>query len=159
MVYFENLMGLIIFTGSLFLMLLTVPWHEIKRFAIFGAVGGLGMAIIFILIMQNWLDFWTFHRVDFLYLGKIPFFLSAAWTPTEIFFAHFLNQQKNTLRRFLIIVSIPAAAVVIHLILMWNDMLTYHHWNLFLTFLVSVGIHAGFAYYLNRIKFRCSLNL
>lgn len=150
MVQFENLMGLIISTGSLLLMLLTVPWHIIKRIFVFGVVSGFGLAVVLILIMQNWLGFWTFHRVDFLYFDGIPLFLSAAWTPAEIFFAHFLSQYRYAALRFLLIIFIPAIAVAIHFILIWNQMLAYHQWNLFWTFLVSLGIHLGIAFYLNR---------
>lgn len=144
-------MGLIIFTGSMFLMFLTVPWHQIKRFVLFGVVSGLGIAIILHLVMQNWLGFWLYRKVDLLYLGKIPLILSAAWIPTEIFFAHFLNRCQYFWLRVLLILSLPTLAVGMHFIQIWNRMLTYHHWNYFDSFLVSLGIQLGLALYLTRV--------
>ncbi len=148
--HYPNLAGLIIFTGSLFLMFLTVPWLQIKRFALFGVVSGLAIAFALILVMQNWLGLWTFYRVDPLYINGIPLLLSAAWVPTEIVFAHFLSQYRQPFLRLWLIFFIPAISVGIHFVLIWNRMLTYRYWNLSATFLVSLAIHLGLALYLNR---------
>lgn len=144
-------MGLIIFAGSLLLMGLTVPWREIKKFALFGLISGLGIATILLLIMQNWFGFWIYHQVDFLYIGRIPVILSAAWTPTEIFFAHFLSKYQHLWPRLLLLLFIPTIAAGIHFIQIWNRMLTYHHWNYTGTFLISLAIHLGITFYLNRV--------
>jgi hypothetical protein len=146
--YYPDLMGLIIFCGSLLLMLLTVPWQQIERFMLFGIVSGLGIAFLLILIMDHWLGLWEFHRVDFFYLGRIPLFLSAAWSPTEIFFAYFLSRYQQPFLRYLLILFIPGVAAGIHFVLGLNQMLTYQHWNLFGTFLVSLVIHGGLAYFI-----------
>ncbi|HBF39666.1 MAG TPA: hypothetical protein DDW50_20420 [Firmicutes bacterium] len=132
-------------------MFLTVPWHQIKRFALFGVISGLGTAIALLLVMQNWLGVWIYQKVDFLYIGRIPLILSAAWTPAEIFFAHFLSRYQRPLLRLLLIFFIPAVAVSIHFIQIWNQMLIYHHWNYLGTYLVSLGIHWGIALYLHRV--------
>jgi hypothetical protein len=148
--HFEHLMGLIILAGASLLTLLTVPWHEIKKFALFGLTSGLGIAISLILVLQNRLGFWIYRKVDVLYLYKIPLTLSAAWIPMEIFLAHFLSRYQSPWRRLLLVLFIPAVAVGIHYILIWNRMLSYHHWNYLWTFLLSLGIHVGLAYFLNR---------
>lgn len=149
--YFEHFMGLFTFFGALLLMLLTVPWHEIKRLSPFGVFSGLGVAFALLLVMQNWLGLWVYHQVDFLYWGRIPLILSAAWIPVEIFFAHFLGRYQRPFLRLLLIFFIPAVAVAIHFIQIWNHMLIYHHWNYGGTYLVSLGIHCGLALYLNRV--------
>jgi hypothetical protein len=149
--YFEHLMGLIIFVGSLLLMVLTVPWPEIKKFSIFGVLSGLGLAIVLLIIMQNWLGLWIYHKVDFLYLGRIPLILSAAWMPAEIFFAYFFSHYQRPMIRFILILFLPAVAVGIHFIQIWNHMLTYHYWNYWGTYIVSLVIHAGLALYLKRV--------
>lgn len=104
-------MGLITFSGAFILMLLTVPWREVKRWSLFGLISGLGVAIILLLVMQNWLGLWVFRKVDFFYLGRIPIILSAAWTPAEIFFAHFFIRYQNSSLRLLMIFFLPALAV------------------------------------------------
>lgn len=149
--HFEQYTGLLVFSGALMLMLLTVPWPAIKKWLPFGLVSGLGIAFLLILIMQNWLHLWIFRHVDFIYLGTIPLILSAAWTPTEIFFAHFLSRYQGPALRLLLILAIPAVAVAVHFFQIQNHVLTYQHWNYFGTYLVSSGIHFGLAYYLHRV--------
>jgi hypothetical protein len=146
----EHMMGLIIFAGSLLVMLSTVPWAEIKRFALFGLSGGLGVGAVLTLVMQNWLGLWVFRQVDLLYLDRIPLLLLAAWTPTEIFFAHFLSRYQHLWPRLLLILFIPAISVAVHFIQLWNGMLIYRHWNLLGTFLLSLAIHVSLAYYLHK---------
>ncbi len=146
--YYRDLMGFLIFCGSLLLMMLTVPWRQIKRFWLFGVVSGLGIAFFLILLMDHWLGLWKFQRVDFFYLARIPLFLSAAWAPTEIFFAYFLSRYQQSFLRYLLILFIPAVAAGIHFVLGLNQMLIYRHWNLFGTFLISLAIHAGLAYFI-----------
>ncbi len=146
--HFEHFVGLIIFIGAFVLMLLTVPWQEIKRWLLFGFISGLGIAIILLLVMQNWLGLWIFRKIDFLYLGRIPIILSAAWAPAEIFFAHFFIRYQNLFLRLLMILFFPALAVAVHFIQIWNRMLVYYHWNYAGTFLVSLAIHFGLAVYL-----------
>jgi hypothetical protein len=82
-------------------MFLTVPGPNIKRLALFGVVSGLGIGIFLILIMQNWLGLWTYHQIDFIYLGRLPLLLLSAWTPVEILFAHFLSRYQQPLLRLL----------------------------------------------------------
>lgn len=150
--YFGNLTGLLLLIGSLLLMCLTVPWPGIKKFALFGLVSGLGIAVVLIFIMQNWFGFWIFHHIDLLYVGGIPLILAAAWAPVEILFAHFLSRNQYSLVSLLLIFAIPVVSVGIHFIQIKNHLLDYHHWNYQLTFLVSLGIHLGLAFYLNRVK-------
>lgn len=150
--HFEYFMGLITFSGAFVLTLLTVPWREIKKWMPFGLISGLGAAIILLLVMQNWLGLWVFRKIDFFYLGRIPIILSAAWVPAEIFFAHFFIRYQNPFLRLLIIFFLPALAVAVHFIQIWNRMLVYYHWNYAGTFLVSLAIHFGLALYL-RIYF------
>ena len=150
--HFEHFMGLITFSGAFILMLLTVPWREVKRWSLFGTLSGLGVAIILLLVMQNWLGLWVFRKVDFFYLGRIPIILSAAWAPAEIFFAHFFIRYQNSFLRLLMIFFLPALAVAVHFVQIWNRMLVYHHWNYAGTFLVSLAIHVGLALYLRSLN-------
>jgi hypothetical protein len=151
LVYFENWMGLIVLGGSSLLMVLTVPWKEIQRFLLFGVFGGLMIGIVLIFILQNRLGLWNFHRIDLIYLGRIPLLLSAAWTPTEIFFAYFLSRCQHFWPRLTLLLFIPGVATAIHFIQIWNRMLIYRHWSLTNTFLLSLVIHVGLAYYLHKV--------
>ena len=148
--YFQNLLGLIIFSAAFLLMILTVPWEEIKRFAGFGIISGLGIAGFLLLVMQNWLGLWIYHQVDLIYVARIPIILSAAWVPAEIFFAHFLDRNSQPILRLVLILFLPAVAVGAQFFQIWNHMLTYHNWNYLGTYFVSLGIHGGLAFYLNR---------
>jgi hypothetical protein len=144
-------MGLIILAGSLVLMLLTVPGPEIRRFAPFGIVSGLGTGLMLILVMQNWLGLWFYHKVDLFYLGRVPLLLSAAWAPTEVFFAYFLSRYQHFWPRLVLILFIPGLATGIHIIQIWDRMLVYRHWTLPATFILSLAIHVGLAYYLHKV--------
>jgi hypothetical protein len=98
--------------------------------------------------MQNTFGFWNFHQVDLVYIFKLPFFLSAAWIPVVIIFSHFLTQSKSKLSAAITVLSFPAGSVLFLYFLMTNQMLTFHNWNLFFSFLVSLIIHLGIASYL-----------
>lgn len=145
-----NLMGFLVFAIILSLMFLVVPWEGIKRFSLFGVVSGLGIAFGLLFVMQNWLGLWVFHRVDFFYLGRIPLILSAAWVPTEIIFAYYFSRYQHPLFRLSLILLIPLMVVAIHFIQIMNRSLLYHHWNYAGTYLVSLCVHFGLAFYLKR---------
>ena len=143
----ENIFGMVVFGSSIVLLFLTVPWQRIKEFALLGLIAGVLLAVILVHIMQNLLGVWIFHRADFTVFG-IPVFLSLAWTPLEIFFAHFLSNYRNILLIIGIILALPLGATFLHFLMLENKMLTYHHWNLMWTFLFSLAIHLGIAYYI-----------
>ena len=144
----KNYFGILLFTVLLFLMFLIVPWRRVKSFLGVGIFGGFGIAIVLLVIMQNVWGFWRFYQVDWFSPLRVPFFLSAAWAPLEIIFSHLLSQYKNFFMGVILTVAIPLGAITVHYFLLANKMMAYHHWNLFLTFLVSLGILLGIGYYL-----------
>jgi hypothetical protein len=145
---FANLAGPMIFIGSLLFTFLIVPWERIRELFWVGIVGGLLVAFILVYLMQNIFGFWIFHQVDLLYLLGVPFFLSAAWIPVVIIFSHLLAQYESWFLTVMAIMAFPIAATIIHTFLIANQMLTYHNWNLMLTFLISLAIHLGILGYL-----------
>lgn len=148
MVLFPGLAGPIIFIGGLVLMFLVVPWERIKELSLIGIVGGLGIAIVLIYIMQNALGLWTFFRVDLVNISGIPLFLAASWFPLIVLFSHFLNQYKNMPLLASTLLAFPLGATLLHLFLIANGMLVYTNWNLALTFILSLGIHLAITLYL-----------
>lgn len=144
----KNSIGILLFTVLLFMMFLMIPRRGIREFLGVGAFGGFSVAILLVLLMQNQLGLWLFHQVDFFNIAGIPVFLSAAWFSLEIFFCHLLSYCKNLLRAILLIIALPLGATLFHYLLIANGMLFYRHWNLFFTFLVSLGIHLVIGYYL-----------
>ncbi|GAW91581.1 hypothetical protein Nther_1715 [Calderihabitans maritimus] len=130
-------------------MFLVVPWERIKTLAAIGLVGGLGVGLVLGYLMQNVFGFWTYHHVDLVSIFGIPFFLVAGWIPVVIAFSHLLAQCKNIILVGVVLLAFPLSATFIHLLLLNNRMLTYHNWNLPLTFLISLGIHLAIAVYLN----------
>jgi hypothetical protein len=143
-----NLPGPLSFIGGLILMFLVVPWERVKELFWVGMIGGLLVALILVYLMQNTFGFWIFHQVDLVYIFRLPFFLSAAWIPVVILFSHFLIQSKSKLSAAITVLAFPTGSILFLYLLMINQMLTFHNWNLFFTFLVSLLIHLGIVSYL-----------
>ena len=150
----EYLAGLLAFAGSAVLMFVLVPWQRVKELAAEGTIIGLGIAIALIYMMQNYLGLWNFNRVDLINIAGMPFFLSAAWIPVVIIFWHLLTQYKNWTLILVVLLAFPLAATFVQLLLVNNNMLVFRNWNLFFTYLVSLGIHItilGYLYYTNKL--------
>ncbi|MDO9534622.1 MAG: hypothetical protein Q7J85_04650 [Bacillota bacterium] len=128
---FENLIGPGLFVISFFFMFLVVPWERIKTLLPLGLIGGLGVALILLYLMQNILGFWVFNQVDVINIIRIPLFLSLAWLPFVIAFSHLIAQYRNAILIIGILAAFPLGATLIHLFLLNNGMLTYHNWSLF----------------------------
>ncbi|WP_408956560.1 hypothetical protein [Natroniella sp. ANB-PHB2] len=154
----ENLAGGLILLLSLFFMFLVVPEQNIKEFFSIGLVGGLVLALILVYLMQNMFGFWNFNNVDILTINDIPLLLSTAWFATVITFSYLLVKFKTISAVLSIIIAFPLAAVVVHYFLINYDLLSYRNWNLLYTFLVSLIIHFGIAYYVYRTNQLSSLN-
>ncbi len=144
----EGLAGPLVFLGGLLLMFLLVPWERVKELAFVGLVGGLVLALVVVYLMQNYLGFWVFRRVDLLSASGIPLFLAASWFPLIIVFSHLLAQYRSLLPVVLILLAFPLGATLLHLLLRASGMLLYRNWNLPLTFILSLGIHLVIMFYL-----------
>ncbi|MCF8010515.1 MAG: hypothetical protein K9L17_06080 [Clostridiales bacterium] len=144
----EGLVGPLTFAGGIVVTILLVPWERIKELSLIGVIGGLGVALLLVYLMQNIFGLWMFHGIDLVYINKIPLFLSAAWIPLIVIFSHLLAQYKHFWQIIAILFLFPGASAFFHLFFILNDMLTYNNWNLFLTGLVSLGIHLSIMIYL-----------
>lgn len=160
----DSLGGSFIFLASLIIMFYFVPWTKIKSLALTGLVGGFVVALVLLYLLQNLWGFWEFYRVDLIKIRDIPIILSAAWVPMVITFSYLLtkyvnypeytdktkhaNQNSKLLKIVGLVILFPALATAVHFLLLANEMLFYHNWNLSLTFLVSLVIHLGILYYL-----------
>jgi len=138
----------VIFLFLLIIMFLIVPYTQILKFLNLGLIGGLVVALVLIYFMQNFYGYWDFVNIDIWHFIEIPIFLSAAWIPVVIIFAHFLNKIDYLSPLIFIILIFPAGATFLHYLFIYFDLLAYSDWNLFYTFLVSLGIHSGITYYL-----------
>jgi hypothetical protein len=69
----------------------------------------------------------------------------------EVFFAYFLSRYQHFWPRLVLILFIPGLATGIHIIQIWDRMLVYRHWTLPATFILSLAIHVGLAYYLHKV--------
>ena len=92
----KNYFGPVLFLILMVIMFILVPKERIKRFTMLGLVGGFGVALLLVALMQNLWHFWSFHQVDLLYIFKIPILLSAAWFPLEVIFAHLLIRISSS---------------------------------------------------------------
>jgi hypothetical protein len=145
---FANLAGPMIFIGGLIFMLLIVPWERVKELFWVGIVCGAIVAFILVYLMQNIFGFWIFHQVDLLYIFGVPFLLSTGWIPVVIIFSHLLAQYESWFLAVVATLAFPIVATIVHAFLIINTMLSYHHWDLLFTFLISLVIHLGILGYL-----------
>ena len=147
-----NLVGPLVLCCGVAALLYLVPWSRIRELARIGIVGGFGVALVIIELMQNLWGFWLFHQVDLVDFYRIPLALSLTWMPLVIIFSHLMLQYRQPLLRVGILIVFPAAATIFHFLLLKGGFLTYYRWNLFGTFLFSLIIHAGIAGYLFLIR-------
>ncbi len=148
---FPDMAGVILVAMATFAMIYFVPKEKIYRHLPFGLSFGLGIAIILVILMQNVFGFWRFANADILHIYNIPLLISAAWIPTVIVYAHFLAKRVSFTRILILIGLFAMASVVIHYLLLANQMLIYENWNLFLTFSIAGSIHLAIAVYLYMI--------
>lgn len=144
----RGIAGPLVFIGGIVLMFLVVPWARIRALLPVGLVGGLGVAITLIYLMQNVLGIWVFRDVDIVTVAGLPVLLAAAWVPIVIVFSHLLAQYRGVALLLVTLLGFPLGATAIHALLVAMGMLSYTNWNLVLTFLVSLGIHLGITGYL-----------
>lgn len=144
----ENLAGMILLIIGIVLMMILVPMDRVIKFSVAGLIGGLGVALGLVHIMQNIFSYWVFTGVDLLYFRGIPILLSSTWIPIEIIFCHLTTKTRSFFTRIVLLVAVPLLAAFVHYLFILNKMLTYHYWNLTGTFLVSLVIHAALLGYL-----------
>ncbi len=145
----ENLPGPIIFLIGMLIMIPVVPRQIIRELSSIGLIGGIGVGIALIYLMQNIFGFWLYPaNSDLIHIAGLPVFLIISWFPVIILFAYLLGQYKNTGLLMLIVLTFPAVATLSHYIMLGIGTLFYNNWSLFSTFLISLGIHLGIALYL-----------
>ncbi len=140
-----KLAGLMILAALAVLMVLLVPPERIRALLPFGLIFGVGLPFAVIGVMQNWLGYWTYHQVDLVTLAGIPVFLSVAWFPAVIIFAHLLVQYRSPLLRLLLWLAIAVAVTLLQHALSVNNMLSLQNWSSGGTFILTLLIHAGLA--------------
>lgn len=143
-----NFIGIIVLLTGTIMMYLTVPREKIKKLLPLGLIGGAGVAFVLVFFMQNLYGFWIFMRVDLVYLGGIPLFLSLVWIPLIIIFSYLMLKSSHILSQAVIIVLFPLGATLFHYYIITMGALLYRNWTLPLTFLVSLAIHGGISIYL-----------
>ncbi|ACB85289.1 hypothetical protein [Natranaerobius thermophilus] len=139
--YLPYFASLLIFGISLVLLILIVPKEFIINKLIFGIVFGILQAILLIYYMEIRFGFWDFIREDILYLGELPIFLSATWTPLVIMFIYLLKLSTHLLSRIIVLILFPLLSTLSHYAFELNNMLTYQNWSYLETFLLSLLIH------------------
>lgn len=139
---FGNLTGPVAFIGTAVLMMIVVPRTCIKRFLWMGIVGGLLLAVLLLIIMQNLLNLWVFTNIDLVYFYNTPISLAAVWMPLVIMFSYFVNADNNQLTRSAaLIVAFALLATAAHWVLLTEGLLTYRNWSLIYTFILAGVIH------------------
>lgn len=145
---FTELVSPILFFLLSIMIYIIIPEKEIKPFLGLGLVGGLGIALVLLLIMQNMRGYWIFKNIDVLNIKQIPVFLSATWIPVIILFAYLLSRTQKLISIIFLVLVFPLGATIIHFTFLKFKLLTYNNWNLFYTFLISLSIHLGITYFL-----------
>lgn len=145
-----NFTGPAAFVGMVILMLLVVPLKPMKRFLWMGVIGGFGLALVLLSIMQSLLGFWMFLDVDLVYINNIPVTLSAVWLPMVIIFSYFVSAGiNNTARTAAIIAVFALIPVIAHWLLLTQGLLLYSNWSLLYTFMLALAIHIMLYAYLH----------
>lgn len=144
-----SLTGLVAFVASLGVMFFLVPMKYIGRYLWIGLIGGLGLAILLNIVMQNVFAYWLFQDVDILYMTRIPIFLAAVWAPLVITFSYLVRTSKNLYQTGLIIGVFSATASVAHWFMIIQGTLVYQNWSLLGTFLIAAVLHLVLFYYVH----------
>ncbi len=129
-------------------MFLVVPFQRIRELFWIGLIGGFGIGLLLIYMMQNVLGFWVFRNIDVISVAGVPLFIALSWFPFIIAFSHLLAQYHNVLLISLLLLAFPMGTVLIHALFLNNLALVYMNWNLYLTFFLSLVIHLLLALYL-----------
>lgn len=146
---FGTFTGPLAFIGAAVLMMIVVPRTCIQRYVWMGIVGGLLLAVLLLIIMQNVLGFWIFTDIDLLYLYNTPMSLAAVWLPLVIMFSYFVNAaNSNPTRSAALIVAFALLATIAHWFLLTEGLLVYRSWSLVYTFILAGVIHAVLYAYL-----------
>lgn len=141
--------GPVAFIGTAVLMMLVVPRTYIQRYVWMGLVGGLLLAVLLLIIMQNILDFWIFSDIDLLYFYNTPMSLAAVWMPLVIMFSYFVNAGNSNLTRSAALIGAFALlATIAHWFMLTEGLLVYRNWSLVYTFILAGVIHAMLYVYL-----------
>lgn len=141
--------GPVAFIGTAVLMMLVVPRTYIQRYVWMGIVGGLLLAVLLLIIMQNILGFWIFSDIDLLYFYNTPMSLAAVWMPLVIMFSYFVNAGNSNLTRSAALIGAFALlATIAHWFMLTEGLLVYRNWSLVYTFILAGVIHAMLYVYL-----------
>jgi len=139
---FGNFTGPVAFIGTAVLLLFVVPRTCIQRYVWMGIVGGLLLALLLLIIMQNILSFWIFTDIDLVYFYNTPLSLAAVWIPLVIMFSYFVNAgNSNPIRSAALIVAFALFATIAHWFLLTEGLLVYRNWSLVYTFMLAGAIH------------------
>ncbi len=144
----QGVAGIVVFTAASALMVAVVPRDRAQRFLGVGLVGGLGVAVALVFLMESVFGFWDFRGADIRILG-VPAFLTLAWIPIVITYSHWLTESRSTVAAAASLLAFPLAAVATHLALLRLDLLAYNSWTLVMTFTISLGIHLAIGAYLH----------
>lgn len=129
-------------------MFLTVPVKNISRLLLFGLIGGFGVALVVMTIMDTILHLSRYPFASIPGLLGIPVLAAVVWIPVEIIFANYLSKMRTKTNVYLFIAAIAIGAIVIDYLSLKIGIREFIRWNLVYTFLLSVAIQSALAYYL-----------
>jgi len=119
--------------------LLAVPEQAFRRLVPFGVIAGFGLALAVNLAGGPILGLWGFNRVTWPLLG-IPFWVLLAWVPAVILFVYYL--PADSLARAGWILLFPAVYTAVDYVFLRAGLRYFApDWNIFYSFLLSLGIH------------------
>ena len=129
-------------------MFLTVPLPNINRLLLFGLVGGFGLGIVVMTIMDPVLHLSGYKFASLPGWLGIPVLAAMAWFPAEIIFANYLAKMDNKTSVYLFVVATAFGATLLDYLCLRIGIREFIKWNLFNSFLLSLAIHTALAYYL-----------
>lgn len=134
-----------LFTLAMFLL---VPVHNINRLLLFGLIGGLGVALVVMSLMDPILHLTRYNFASIPGFLGIPVLAAVAWIPVEIIFANYLPKMRTKTNVYLYVAGFAVGATVLDYASLLLGIREFIRWNLVYTFILAIVIHAVLAYYL-----------
>ncbi len=135
------------------IMLVMVPRRRIVDLLPFGLIGGLGIALLVQSAAILYLGLWQWKYTEPFGWRGLPLFISAAWIPVEIIFAHYIHETPKEMT-LPYVLGFAGAATAVDWWFVRGGYQVPIRWSVFSTFVLGLVIHALLALYVLSVSRR-----
>lgn len=136
------------------ILFVVVPFEKIKRLAVYGIVGGIGLAIFIFYFFSGYLKLWD--TIGSAHISGVAILPVIAWFPPTIVFGHFYPKNDTFIYQATYVLVFALGAIVAQFLFIQLKMWINYNWNYFYTFLLALAAHSFLAIYIRRIEQRLS---